>query len=115
MRRTVVPSQNSAMARSSVSLTSPTLPPSAISASAIALSFALSLALAPDRDADIVEGRGDRGVRLVDRDADRRHLAETFEHRIGHRAGRGLDQPVTLGAEGFARHHHHLIVAHGVD
>ena len=44
----------------------PTLPPSAISASA--------MALAEDRDADVVEGGGDRRVRLVDGDADGRDL-----------------------------------------
>ena len=67
----------------------PTLPPSAISASA--------MTLAEDRDADVVEGGGDRGVRLVDGDADGGDLLETVEHRFGDGAGGGLHQPITLG------------------
>src|ERR1051326_7856807 len=83
------------MARSRVSRTCPTLPPSAISASA--------MALAEDRNADIFEGSGDRGVRFVNSDPDRRHLSETFEHGIGNSTGGGFNQAVTLGAERLAR------------
>src|SRR5260221_7842475 len=101
------PSQSASMARASVSRVSPTLPPSAISASGIAL----ALALAVDRDADVVEGRGDRRMRLVDRDADRGHLLKAAEQCIGDGAGRGLYQPVALGAKRLARDRHHLVVA----
>src|SRR5205823_3565409 len=77
--RTAAPSQNAAMARSRVSRTFPTLPPSAISASA--------MTLAEDRDADVFEGSGDRGVRLMDDDADGRDLSEAVEHGVGDGAG----------------------------
>src|SRR4029079_14150139 len=94
------------MARSRVSRTFPTLPPSAISASA--------MTLAKDRDADVFESGGDRGVRLVDGDADRRDLSEAVEHGIGDGARGGFDQAVALGAERLARGIDHLVVSDGV-
>src|SRR5689334_16231357 len=94
------------MARSRVSRTFPTLPPSAISASA--------MALAEDRDADVVEGGCDRGVRLVNGDADGRDLSEAVEHGIGDSAGGGFYQAVALGAERLARGIDHLVVTDGV-
>src|SRR5215213_2401286 len=106
-------SHNTSMARSSVARTrfsSPTLPPSAISASAISL----IAAAAQDRNPDVVEGGGDRGVRLVDGDADGGDLRETGEHGLGNGAGGGLHQAITPGPERLARNIDHLIVADGV-
>ena len=50
------------------------------------------------RHADIVEDRGDRRMRLVHRDAHALDLGKLREHRVGDRAGGGLDQPVALRA-----------------
>src|SRR5436190_8454973 len=94
------------MARSRVSRTFPTLPPSAISASAMTLT--------EDRDADVFESSGDRGVRLVDGDADGRDLSEAIEHGIGDGASGGFHQAVAFGAERLARRIDHLVVADGV-
>src|SRR5215210_7892412 len=99
-------SQSAAIARLSVSRTRsspPTLPPRASTASAIFL----IVPFADDRDADVLEGGGDRGVRLVDGDADGCDLLETAEHRLGDGAGRGLDQAITFGPERLARHIDH--------
>src|SRR4051812_17614807 len=97
------------MARSKVSRTwasSPTLPPSAISASA--------MTLAENGHADAFEGCGDRGMRLVDGDPDGGDLLETIEHRFGNGAGGRLHQAIALGPEGFACDIDHLVVADGV-
>src|SRR4051812_49143048 len=97
------------MARSSVPriwCSVPTLPPSAISASATAR--------AKNGDADVLEGSSDRRMGLVDGDADRQHPIETLQHGIGDRAGSGLHQAVPLGAERLAGGIDHLIVADGV-
>src|SRR6187455_2071131 len=107
------PSHNISMARSSVARTrfsSPTLPPSAISASAM---FSIAAA-AEDRNPDIVEGGGDRGVWLVDGDADGGDLLETGEHGLGDGAGGGLHQAIALCPERLARNIDHLIVADSV-
>ena len=90
-------------ARVSVSRTSPTLPPSASSASV--------MTGARDGDADVREGRGDRGVRLVDRHPHRRHLGKAREDRVGDRAGGRFDQPIAPGAERLARDLDDLVVA----
>src|ERR1044072_1423612 len=106
-------SHNTSMVRSSAARTrfsSPTLPASAISAAAISL----IAAAAQDRNPDVVEGGGDRGVRLVDGDADGGDLRETGEHGLGNGAGGGLHQTVAFGNEGFARDIDDLIVAYGV-
>src|ERR1700734_987586 len=95
-------SHNSEIARSKVARTSPTLPPSAMNASAkvsapatllVAILVTL-LARALDDDADIVEGGGDRGVRLVHGDANALHLGVMLQHRLGDRAGGGFHKPV---------------------
>src|SRR5665213_3560887 len=94
------------MARSSVSRTRsspPTLPPSASTAS--------GMTLAENGNADIVEGGGDRGMRLVDGDADRGDLVEGRQDRIGNGAGCGLDQTVALGAKRLGGDVHDLVVA----
>ena len=78
------------------------------------LSHVSIAAAAEDRNADIVEGGGDRGVRLVDGDADGGDLLETVEHGLGDGAGGGLHQAIALGAERLARDIDHLIVADGV-
>src|SRR5882672_4665447 len=96
-------SQSIAIARASVARTSPTLLPSASSASA--------MAGARDGDADVRECGGDRRMRLVNRYPHRRHFCKAREDRIGDRAGGGLDQPIALGAERPARDLDDLVVA----
>src|ERR1700686_3214582 len=103
------------MVDSKVVRTSPTLPPSAMNASAkvstpaavlVAVLVALLVALlarALDDDADVVEGRGDRGVRFVRGDANATHLGVGLQPRLGDRAGGGFDQPIAAGAERFGR------------
>src|SRR5882757_4260396 len=81
-----------ATARSRVARASPTLPPSAISASATAL--------APDGHADVVEDRRDRRMRLMDGDPHRGDAGKARKHLVGDRAGSGLDQAVAPGREG---------------
>src|SRR5262245_30775298 len=107
MRRTTASSQSVTIARSSVSRTSPILPPSASSASATARSL--------DRDAKIGEGGSDRRMRLVHRHPHRGHLGKALEHGFGHSAGSRLDQPIAARAEHLARKLDHLIVADRVD
>src|SRR6476646_571297 len=72
-----------AMAFRNVARTSPTLPPSAISTSAISGRWPL----AHQHHADILEDFGDRRMRLVDRDLDRVDAWERREDRILNRAG----------------------------
>src|SRR5580693_507278 len=82
--------------------------------SALAAFLVAILARALDDDADVVEGRGDRGVRLVHGDADVAHLGVMLQHRLGDRAGCRLDQPIAPRAERFRRRLHHLVVGNGV-
>src|SRR5262249_55974434 len=96
------------MARSSVSRTSPILPPNATNASATVV------AAARDGDPDIGEGRRDRRVRLVHGHPHARDLGGPAEHRFGDLAGRGLDQTMPTRAEGGSRDNHHPGVTHGV-
>src|SRR5215831_9814943 len=99
------------MARSRIARLFPTLPPSASSASA-----GFSAMAAPhQRDADIVECRGDRRMRFVNRDPHRTHAWEIRKHRIGHPAGGGLDQTIAFTAECFAHAIDDLIVGDCVD
>src|SRR5262245_48431952 len=93
-------------ARSKVVRTSPTLPPSASSAS--------TMALAQDRYADIVEDGGDRRMRLVDGDPHRRHLGEPCEQCLGGNGGGGLDQPEALTGKRAGRGIDDRRVGHGV-
>src|SRR6266700_2615298 len=96
-------SQSIVIARASVARTSPRLPPSASSASA--------MAGARDGDTDVAECGGDRRMRLVNGHPHRCHFGKAREDRIGDRAGRGLDQPIALGAERPARDFDDLVVA----
>src|SRR5580700_5121184 len=102
------------MAASKVARTSPTLPPSAMNASAKVLALAAILPRALDDDADVVEGRGDRGVRLVHGDANAADLGVVLQHSLGDGAGGGLDEAIAARAERFRRRLHHLVVGHGV-
>src|SRR3984957_3554980 len=106
MRRTLRPSHSIATARSRVVRTSPTLPPSTSSASA--------MALAQDRHADIVEDRRDRGMRLVERDPHRDDLREAGDERVGDRGGGGFDEPEAVPGEGARRRIDDGAVGHGV-
>src|SRR5580704_3287049 len=81
---------------------------------ALAAFLVAILARALDDDADVVEGRGDRGVRLVHGDADVAHLGVMLQHRLGDGAGGRLDQPIAAGAERLRRGLHHLVVGHSV-
>src|SRR6202451_1058986 len=97
--RTSGPSHNIATAASKVARTSPTLPPSAMNASAKASAPAALLPRALDDDADVVEGRGDRGVRFMHGDADAAHLGVALQHRLGDGAGGRFHQPRAARAE----------------
>src|ERR1700722_4445185 len=103
-----------AIAESKVARTSPTLPPSAMNPSAKVSAPAALWSRALDDDADVVEGRGDRGMRLVHGDANAAHLRGGFQHRLGDGAGGGLDQAIAARAERFRRRLHHLVIGDGV-
>src|SRR6266550_4354486 len=96
------------MARSSVSRTSPTLPPNATNASATVL------AVAHDGDPDIGEGGRDRRMRLVHGHLHAGDLREPAEHGFGDLAGRGLDQSMPTGAERDSRDIDDLVIADGI-
>src|SRR5262245_473156 len=80
-----------ATARSSVALASPTLPPSASSASA--------MTPAGDGAARVPKNGRDRGVRLANRDAHRGDLGEFCQQRVGDGPAGGLDQAVVAPCE----------------
>src|ERR1700741_4703998 len=103
-----------AIARSKVARTSPTLPPSAMNASAKVLAPAALLPRALDDDADVVEGGGDRSVRLVHGDANAPDLRVMVQHRLGAGAGGASHQPIAARAERVRRRLHHLVVGDGV-
>src|SRR6185369_4847328 len=77
-----------AMALRNVARTSPTLPPSAISTSAMSG----RLPLAGKHHADILEDRSDRRVRLVYGDLDRIDARKRRQYRLRHGAGGALQQ-----------------------
>src|SRR5580704_9639901 len=85
-----------------------------MNASAKASAPAALLPRALDDDADVVEGGGDRGVRLVHGDANAPDLRVMLQHRLGDGAGGCLHQPITARAECVHRRLHHLVVGHGV-
>src|SRR5215510_9582988 len=95
MSRAAAPSQTRPTARSRVARASPTLPPSASTASV--------MARAKDLDAHVAERRRDRSVRLVHRHAHAADARELPEQSVGDRAGGGFDQPVGPGAERLGR------------
>src|SRR5580692_7768768 len=101
MSRMSESSHNSEIARSKVARTSPTLPPSAMNASANVSAPAALWSRALDDDADVVEGRGDRGMWLVHGDANAAHLRVVSQHRLGDGAGGGLDEAIAARAERF--------------
>src|SRR5580698_4858939 len=102
-----------ATARLKVLRTSPTLPPSAISALAkpeAAGSTMLARAGALDGHTDVVERRGDRRMRLVNGDSHRAHVRAAVQQGFGDCASCRFDQPVAARAERFAdRFHHHVV------
>src|SRR5262249_29483763 len=80
----------SGMARAKVVLTFPTLPPSAISTSAIA-----RLSTGPgQRHADVLEDRGDRRVWLVHGDLDGADAREGGEYGVADSSGGALQQVI---------------------
>src|SRR5215216_5887883 len=91
------------MAFRNVARTSPTLPPSAISTSAMSG----RLPLADQYHTDILEDRGNRRMRLVHGDLDRIDAHERREYRFRHGAGGALQQLVigVLERRGRGRHH----------
>src|SRR3984957_16923768 len=114
MSRMSESSHNSEIARSKVARTSPILPPSAMNASAKVSAPAALRSRALDDDTDVVEGGGDRGMRLVHGDANAAHLGIVLKHRLGDGAGGSLDQPIAARAERFRRRLHHLVIGDGV-
>src|SRR3954454_21666265 len=93
-----------------VARTSPTLPPSAIRASAIARLFPR----AGQHYADIVEDRGDRRVRLVDRNFYDADAGKRAQHGVRDRAGSALQQFVIDVLERRRRGAHHAGIGNGV-
>src|ERR1700758_807670 len=101
------------MARSRVARTSPTLPPSAINASAKA-SAMFAIAAAFDGDADIGESRRYRRVRLVHGNAYGAQRRKTLQQCLGARASGGFNQPVAPRAERLARRLHDHVVRNSI-
>src|SRR5882757_8418620 len=92
------------MAFWNVARTSPTLPPSAISTSAMKnMILSGRLPVAQQDHADIVEDRRDRRVRFVDGDLDRADARKRRQDGIGHRAGGAFQQFVIGVLEGRCR------------
>src|SRR5262249_47171919 len=106
------PVQSITKASRNLARTSPTSPPGAVNASAIAPTRALPLA--NDGNADIGESGGDRGVRLVHRHTHRSDRRKRDEHGFGDRAGGGFDQAVAPHTERAAGDVDDLIVTNRV-
>src|SRR5438128_12098245 len=98
------------MAFRNVVRTSPTLPPSAISTSAMSG----RLPLARQHDADILEDRGDRRMRLVHGDLDRIDARKRREYRVCDGAGGALQEFVIGVLERRRRGRNHTGIGHGV-
>src|SRR5947207_12813850 len=81
---------------------SPTFPPSASSASAMATPH--------QRHANVIEGSGDGSVWFVNSDSHRSDTRKSRENRVSDPAGGGLDQAIALRAKRFARAIDHLVV-----
>src|SRR5579872_355068 len=96
------------MASSNVVRISPTLPPSAMNASA------MSFTHARDGDADIVERSGNRRMRLANGDADAPYRLIVLEHGISDRAGGRFHQTIAPRAERIARRFHQPLIGHRV-
>src|SRR5712672_2855131 len=99
-----------AMALLNVARTSPTLPPSAISTSAMSG----RLPCAHQHHADVLEDRGDRRVWLVDGDLDRADALESRQYGIGDGTGGALEQLVIRVLEGGRRGRDHVGIRHGI-
>src|SRR6202522_515200 len=93
-----------AIARWNVARTSPTLPPSAIRASAMRR----WLPGARQDDADIVENRGDRRVRLVHGHLDGADARKRGQYGVGNGAGGALQQFIIGILEGRRRGRDHV-------
>src|ERR1700716_2097970 len=103
------------MAFWNVARTSPTLPPSAISTSAMKnIILSGRLPGARQHHTDIVEDRGDRRVRLVDGDLDYIDWRERHQDGTGDGAGRALQELVIGILEGCGRGRDHVGIGHGV-
>src|SRR3954470_25010921 len=98
------------MAFRNVARTSPTLPPSAISTSAMSG----RLPLADQHHADILEDRSNRRMWLVHGDLDRVDTCKRREYRVGHGAGGALQQLVIGVLERRRRGRHHAGIGYGV-
>src|SRR3954466_9715833 len=97
------------MAFWNVARTSPTLPPSAISTSAMKnMILSGRLPCARQHHADVVEDRSDRRVRLVDGDLDDIDARKRHQDRIGDGASRPLQQFVIDILEGGGRGRDHV-------
>src|SRR6185437_3717023 len=99
-----------AMAFRNVWRTSPMFPPSAIRTSAMGG----WLARAGQDHADIVEDRGDRGVRFVHGYLDCVDAGKGCQDGVGHGAGGAFQQLVIGVLEGRRRGRHHVGVGHGI-
>src|SRR5215207_9711035 len=99
-----------AMAFRNVARTSPTLPPSAISTSAMSG----RMPLARQHHADILEDRGDWRMRLVDGDLDRVDACKRREYRVCNGAGGALQELVIGVLERRRRGRHHTGIGYGV-
>src|ERR1700704_3552949 len=91
--------------------TSPTLPPSAISPSAMSGLFSR----AGENHADVVENRGDRRVRLVNGDLDGADAGERGQNGVGDGAGGALQQLVVGVSKRRGRGRDHAGVRNRVD
>src|SRR4051812_10927665 len=98
-----------AMAFLNVARTSPTLPPSAISTSAMSG----RLPIADQHHTDILEDRGNRRMRLVHGDLDRVDTRERREYRVRNGTGGALQQLVVGVLERRRRGRHHAGIGHG--
>src|SRR3569623_746958 len=101
--------QTWAIALSKVARTSPTLPPSAIRALAIS-----GMPRARQHDADVVEDRRDRRVRLVHGDLDGADARKMRQDGVGDYVDRALQQLVVGCLECRRRRRHDLGVRHGI-
>src|SRR5277367_3976123 len=81
-------------------------------ASAMATVLAAALAGARDDNADVVEGRSDRRMRLAHSDANAANLRIVGEHRLGDSASGSLDQPIAARTERFTRGLHQRLIRH---
>src|SRR4029079_6692403 len=99
-----------AMAFRNVARTSPTLPPSAISTSAMSG----RVPLADQHHADILEDRGNRRMWLVHGDLDRVDPRKCCENRVGYGTGGALQQLVVGVLERRGRSRYHAGIGHRV-